>query len=1571
MEGHGIPLGTLKECLQFLMWLNSDSGMQDKVAQNLEKRIDKYFKPPKFTLNNVKSALSKFLENAFGFYTRLCNNPQPWAHGRESAEQICNALLECTPKFLAVMYFLWYNVDPGFEKLHGGGWKKDWPGYGERSWHGDWGGDLDKYLYAIPGDAKYNSRTGVIPGGFTSEDKVIYNATLLDRGYPQGYSMAGDLQKIVDKGKYNYFRSVFVSSVIGESAKRPENAANSLVLARTFCDIVLGETGTDGGTLITKLEEGLNKIVTKKTICWKDLKAHCAQLKKKLHTLFNEPKRFDFTGQATGLSDLNKEALAGKAADWLRQNLTLVRGKLDKIKTDDIAVTNPNDKNLGEYFTKNFFPYGFTFGKERHSIRQKDLKDLMRDWSTVIGELKQRTGSDLERLREILNGDKKEQCKEPPPTKVPEAPKEVVPEKKVPVPKRPEGAQNQGKKAESSPTPNNGQSEGSSPTSPGGDAVSHPPSGDQGASGPRGPTMFPQVPGSPVQNTDQTQQAPPQPPPAPPPLPGRPGSPSPPGVQDPGSTSGHPPVQQPILPPVTVLTLPTSVSTSSSAPPGGGGAVQNADQDARQSTDQTSSGVANTSDGTAAGGGGGGGGSGGTDAEADCNRQLRAECKEIINKLETEYVSKKEIRYKDAEKWKNKWDQAEEQKRKDADERQKLEEAELKKVKEWSASSLNGLSIDESRQPSQFPWFYYDPYASPVDGVPLRHESPRERYKMEYRKKHAKDLAKYYSAIKQRTAAEKNKLETELNDQHTQNAAAEWQEKQKIQFLRGIQEDIENQARSNSAVAAFMSGTPIPSPFPVDGRAVKGDSASNDDWEQKSDEQLKERQRKLLLNEMRFDNLHGDDIQYKARIPFVKREPSAFDGSVVIDTSRNSSSYEKLYVDGRNEVNRRFKEAKKKQDKQESTLRAVSQKALLKDTFRGGDVYISRPQPTPPDPVDDLTDLTDLRISTWKVSQSPALSDPLDPEHAQNFDNVGDEIPLEIKHKIVDVTVDDPYSVPPSKAPHVATPVTLAVFPGQSPDDLNSNFCSNRWYVPDASSTTVTQTPSPLPASDLLPPPKTVREMLHWLVGLNESGYIPFIEDHLKSILTEYNKDVSQPSDALQVTEKPYNLDATHVSNTLTEACHYAANFLYKIKHNGNSKTVSVPDFSSEYSKLHYSVDPARLLCQLRDCVYACHHQLAFLKSQCSRNTKDGGWQDCNFGRNVSSPNSPLQAFLTDAPDSKFETHRFDPCDICLKSRINMGFKHGDLPVSQQTGNILNDILTPTCGGEDPLLTLTSYLTCITRRTPRTTGELVSFFHNFGNELHQSSPLGSALSKSHGHCPNWDCLAEEDLQVIEDLRGSAPPISIHDQCHPKTLSTLLGCGIDNVNCPQLMKPITYRAYALYSSSFVHHYLSWVVHLTDRLWESLHRLHQDLEDLQCHAAKPKPLHQCDKALPLLYTHGLTPPDGTLQPSLTCSQFIAKLEAVVSGKPIASLMTAMDTFLYRIRAPFLFTLFTLWLTATLYIAHSLLYRMDVLRLRSHLLTTRASHLIDVKALLAGSRRMLSLYRDVDYFDDDFHS
>ncbi|CDR71704.1 hypothetical protein, conserved [Babesia bigemina] len=497
--------------------------------------------------------------------------------------------------------------------------------------------------------------------------------------------------------------------------------------------------------------------------------------------------------------------------------------------------------------------------------------------------------------------------------------------------------------------------------------------------------------------------------------------------------------------------------------------------------------------------------------------------------------------------------------------------------------------------------------------------------------------------------------------------------------------------------------------------------------------------------------------------------------------------------------------------------------------------------------------------------------------------------------------------------------------------------------------------------------------MLHWFVGLNTQGYIGLISEHVKSILQDINKDASEFSDALEVTGDPDQLTASMVTAKLTEACLYSATVIYKIRHNNDFKAFSTFDFKKEYSQLHYAADPACLLCQLRDYIYACHHQLMFLKAQCNRGKSHGGWQNCKYGSDTKTP-SPLQSFLTDGWDSDFETHPFDPCNLCRKSRVRMGFRKDDLPEISQQGSVISSILTPSCGGSDPLLTLASYLNCLTRRTPRTTGELVSYFHHFGIELHgyaskSLSPLGNSLRTPHLDCPDWDHLGRHDLQAVSGVRGTESLNSVsnhnHDNAHPRTLSTLVGCGSDPDSCHPRMSPITYRAYALYSQSFAHTYLSWTVYLPDRLWESLEKMYYDLKKHNCFDGKS--LHSCPVALPLLYTHGFTPPEVGSQLPLTCQQIIAKLKEIVNGKPIASLMTAMDNFLYNIREPFIFTLVALWSTALLIFANTMLYRIDILHIRSHLIRTKASHLIDVKALLSDNKKMMSLY-DANYFDDD---
>ncbi|GBE60096.1 Ribosome-binding protein 1 [Babesia ovata] len=605
-----------------------------------------------------------------------------------------------------------------------------------------------------------------------------------------------------------------------------------------------------------------------------------------------------------------------------------------------------------------------------------------------------------------------------------------------------------------------------------------------------------------------------------------------------------------------------------------------------------------------------------------------------------------------------------------------------------------------------------------------------------------------------------------------------------------------------------------------------------------------------------------------------------------------------------------------------------------------------RPSPRTSDP---FTDQLDLHIDVAK----PILQDP-----AHDFDFDDDSTYIQ------DDTLSD--AVAPYKPA-----ISLNVLPPEAeelpppPTDFDPDLIKPRTVgmcpVPWLTQKPTHDASAGIPETELFPSeaPRTVRDMLVWMAGLQNPKHQETLE---KCIHNAFKRD-DDVSAILQLPVNGAHIRPKHVIDTIHLAAVFAASVLTSIEPNWR---VAVSSVTSTPKESDQSKDPdcCALLCHLRDYAYASHHQLAFLKSQCSREQSQGGWQDCQYGHAVSL-NSPLQAFLTDASD--FETHFFDPCNLWLKSRVRMGFGENDLPRSHETGKCISTIFTSSCGGNDPLPTLCSYLNCLTRRTPRTTGELVSFFHNFGNSLHKHpselSRLGSALSNRHDDCPKWDRLETNDLQTIRKFRGF--DASKHDNEHPSTLSTLLGCGKKRDYCVGHFTPITYQAYGLYSPSFAYTYLIWTVYLADELHDSLETLYMDFEN---RVTKCESLNHCDKALPLLYYRGFTPPEGIGQSSLKCSDIISKLQVVLSGKLIADLVTCMDNFFYGIRKPFIYTQVTLWSAAFLLLAHTMLYRLDVLHIRSHLLTTTASHLIDVKALLTHGRKLLSLYDDVDYFDDD---
>ncbi|GBE61897.1 Ribosome-binding protein 1 [Babesia ovata] len=1496
MTKHGIPLNTLKECLQFLLWLNSRKDVQKQVADVLVNRYGNSYNHISFT-GKLPADVSKFLEHVSTFYEKLVATPIKERYIDPQAKDVTEALLDCIPKFLAALYFLLYNVDYRFDAVGGGKWKYNYPGWeptwSRHFWQKEYGGGLQDYLRVSLSD-KYGD---LIPGGFGPEE-VTYGYDYGSRyGYPYGEDMTKDIEKMLGKNTdNNYFRDVFFTTVISKSGLQKSNTANVLALVKTFCEIVAAEEKKlNGEKFKTHLEKGMQN----KRICWPNLVAHCSKLQSQLGKLFNE-KAFSFTGQARTVDQLNTERFAGETAVWLRRNLRNVKQNVQQINKR-FPVDNTRHLNyLQQFATKNIFPYGFIFGKDRYGTLGDAWKTLSDHWPGVIDMLG-KNGGGLAELKRILDGGR---CRPPaPPPKPRPRPAPAPRPSRTALPPgiprtsgvRTTGPRNvggwlssgsQGSGARGGGGSNHrrgGPNRGGRSGAQRGRGQGPGPGGARGARGTQrssspGHTMSAQSPH--LQSQDDLQSGPPPPPP--PSAPGGLGHTGQSNGTVQGSPGGDGQGAQPGGSPVTSPTQPTSASDSQPGPTGGQGSGRHdsgvAGQDVGQASGKTPSSVATPSDAMAAGAGGGGRDPQSQVIDKKDSQNCPAGATEVTAVNSQGYICWPPPPSMKTPARIIPYDQRPSSlilKKLNDQESNALKEEEKEKHKQHAinvafANSFNGSKITP---PDPIEYYY-----GGLTGNVVRDDSGVIRQKS--------FLEKSLDASKQIFEESKSKLQALDND------------RKRSMYFGGGGVDIR-----------------IPNkPLNVSFEITKPLDRNADKF---PDPLL------TALHDPEEFGLGGEEV-YAEDYPLV---------SGIQDLRQKLYEKQKVEVEKLNRVLEEGEEKRKEAEAQYAFDQFKGKNDFLKDLWKVEDFRISGP----PSPQTDEQKI-DLRIDVPK----PILQDPV---HDFDFDEDSTHINDDaLSNSVAPYKPAISLNVLPPKAKQLPPPTTDF-------DRSKINRQTLPMCIPDWSTKTPTHDATDIPETELFPSeaPRTVREMLVWMAGLRH----PRHQETLKLCITNaFKRGDDDPSDLRLSILKLAAVFASSVLNSIAPKWRMA-----------------VPSVTSA------SKDPdcCALLCQLRDYVYACCHQLAFLKLQCSREQSQGGWQDCHYGRNVSSPNSPIQAFLTDASTSKFETHPFDPRNICRKSRVNMGFTKEDLPATHETGKHISTILSPTCGGEDPLLTLSSYLNCLTRRTPRTTGELVSFFHNFGNEMHSSSsqlsPLGSALSEPHGHCPKWDRLEDADFNAVKGVRGSATPSSIHSKDHPKTLSTLLGCGITNVQCPQLMTPITYRAYALYSPSFAHDYLSWVVYLPDRLWESLDRLSRDMKKHD--SVKCASLHNCADALPLLYSHGFAPPYGTLQPSLTCSKVIAKLGEVVSGQPIASLMTAMDTFLYGIRMPFLFCLVTLWLTATVYILHSLLYRMDVLRIRSHLLTTRASHLIDVKALLAGSRRMLSLYKDVDYFDDDFHS
>ncbi|GBE62010.1 hypothetical protein, conserved [Babesia ovata] len=403
---------------------------------------------------------------------------------------------------------------------------------------------------------------------------------------------------------------------------------------------------------------------------------------------------------------------------------------------------------------------------------------------------------------------------------------------------------------------------------------------------------------------------------------------------------------------------------------------------------------------------------------------------------------------------------------------------------------------------------------------------------------------------------------------------------------------------------------------------------------------------------------------------------------------------------------------------------------------------------------------------------------------------------------------------------------------------------------------------------------------------------------------------------------------------------------------------------------------------------------------------------------------SPLQSFLEDGLPG-FLPHTFKTPGCKLTCSVSnhfgkpcltpMGFADISVTASHtKTGYHLKEALNHLCGNAGkPLSKLCSFLRCVLRMPPQTLGGMFAFYYCFLKNWndkgvkHKKDAFEEAVRKAYfgqTYLLNPTILLDNAVykQHATFNHATADMSSLTD-CDPKS-----GSGLP---CGKYLHPITLSIFTTFSSKRAGNYLSWVVYTTETFFGLLYDLYESCKkcsvpgtrccDKSCtkgcrvksayssdgtakqlngltHTTDCHSIVKCPDMHPTLHKYGfifgspykLNGAKHHEAQKRTCKDFCTALENVIREKNVLHTFAheTIPKFLWAIRLPFFYTMVALWSIAALLIVYTLLCRLEILRIRSHLIRFKVSHLINVKALLTPRRKMLSLYKDVDYFDDD---
>ncbi|GIX61426.1 variant erythrocyte surface antigen-1 family protein [Babesia caballi] len=484
--------------------------------------------------------------------------------------------------------------------------------------------------------------------------------------------------------------------------------------------------------------------------------------------------------------------------------------------------------------------------------------------------------------------------------------------------------------------------------------------------------------------------------------------------------------------------------------------------------------------------------------------------------------------------------------------------------------------------------------------------------------------------------------------------------------------------------------------------------------------------------------------------------------------------------------------------------------------------------------------------------------------------------------------------------------------------------------------------------------PTTIREMLYFLGALPFSPLYDSLSEHISSLFKALSPKSSDDDAELLLPvaisgslNKTDYLNPDKMRDYLANTCFLSAVVLGRLQGN-SADSENEPWLHSLFCNSQFSLAytaGASLFHAIANYAYALQFQLSFLYQQCSLGATQGCcWRQCRYGQSINknfkgqvvhshicpvkciqaghntgnhpqncehencgqgSNPSPLQAFLTDSlsgfsvsqnPDLTSLKHleNHPPGYMC---HVKMGFQPTDLR-SFGSGHYIYYTLEHFCGfSNDPLRQLSEKLSCLTKGTPRTLGDMLGFIWHLNGQLFGDNRpnlaelvgkfdtafnLGSSLKDAFTSDPYsvivkiWNKIREikskpsshtkpsslslalaamapaipflYQLFMMEnseslpgklyDLRGSS-----HNGSQHNDLFSLRNTVCSNSNCGPYLYPLTHSEGSTFASSHASTYLSWLVYLTDEFRDPFQNLLDEFTNMTCSAATG--CKSCDK------------------------------------------------------------------------------------------------------------------------------